>query len=87
MLLDLIIPHYDETLEQGRKMFEMLRLQRIVDFDDFRVILVHDGEDRRFQENVNLDDEYPYQITELTIPHKGVSGAGTPDWMPVTRPG
>ena len=75
MLLDLIIPHYNETPEQGRKMFDMLRLQRMVDFDDFRVILVHDGEEHRFPENANPALNAPYPVTELTIPHRGVSAA------------
>ena len=74
MLLDIIIPHYDEPWEAGRKMFDMLALQRDVGFADFRVILVNDGDlDDPYPQIVR--QHYPYEVVCLTIPHKGVSAA------------
>ncbi len=72
-MLDIIIPHYTEPWGVGEKMFTILALQRGIDFSAFRVLLVNDGEENR------LPDEYfihlPYQVTQISIPHKGVSAA------------
>lgn len=72
-LLDIIITHYKEPFETGKKLFDILALQRGISFDDFRVIVVEDG-----SENVIPDDclaAYPYRIDHITIPHGGVSSA------------
>ena len=73
-ILDLIITHYNENWETCRTMFEMLRLQRGVKPEDFRVILVQDGE------NTTLDMRrmlkvYPFIGNVAQIPHRGVSAA------------
>ena len=71
--LDLIVTHYKEPFEAGKKLFDILGLQRGIDFNDFRVILVEDGSDR-----VIPDDSlaaYPYKIDHIVIPHGGVSAA------------
>lgn len=72
-LLDIIITHYKEPFETGKKLFDILALQRGISFDDFRVIVVEDG-----LENVIPDYclvGYPYKIDHITIPHGGVSAA------------
>ena len=71
--LDLIVTHYKEPWEVGSKFFEMLALQRNIDFDDVSVILVNDGE-----ENALPDfcfDGYPYDVCQISIPKGGVSKA------------
>lgn len=45
MTLDIIIPHYKEPWETVKYGFEMLALQRLVNFDDIHVYLVQDGEE------------------------------------------
>jgi glycosyltransferase involved in cell wall biosynthesis len=71
-LLDIIITHYNEPWSDGRKMFEMLKLQRGVDWKDVRVILVQDGDD----EHLDLErimKVYPFVGTILHLPKGGVS--------------
>ena len=73
MMLDIIIPHYTEPWAVGEKLFSILALQRGIDFSFFRVLLVNDGEEN------SLPDEcfahLPYQVEQISIPHKGVSAA------------
>ena len=64
----------------------MLALQRNVDLNEIRVIVVNDGEDSRLDDDLFKD--YPYEVTNLTIPHGGVSvarnagiDAATADWV------
>ena len=43
MLLDLFITHWTEPWEVGKKNFDMLALQRLIDWSEIRITLVHDG--------------------------------------------
>lgn len=74
MTLDIIVPHYDETWEDGKKLFDILALQRGVNFGEFRVIFVNDGEENNVYPKI-VEQRYPYQTIGLTIPHGGVSAA------------
>lgn len=71
--LDLIITHYKEPLEVGKQMFDMLAMQRMVNFDDVGVILVNDGEENELPKE--CFDGYPYEVCQMNIPHGGVSKA------------
>ena len=71
-MLDIIITHYKEPFEVGEKMFKIIALQRCVDFDQIRVLIVHDGTDA-FPEECFAG--LPYQVEQVTIPHGGVSAA------------
>lgn len=72
-MLDIVVTHYQEPWSDGEKLFNMIDLQRGIDFRQIRVILVNDGEDNK------LPDEYfqnrKYEVTQLSIPHAGVSAA------------
>ena len=72
-MLDIIVTHYKEPWEIGKPLFEILALQRGIDFSDFRVILVNDGEENHLPDE--LFTEYPYRVDQIDIPHKGVSAA------------
>ena len=72
-LLDIIVTHYKESWATGKKFFDMLALQRCVNFDDIRVILVNDGADGALDESIF--SEYPFKVDVLTIPHGGISAA------------
>lgn len=74
MTLDIIVPHYNEPWEEVSKLFDMLALQRFADFREFRVILVHDGEGPGMARQIR-GRKYPYAVTEVSIPHGGVSAA------------
>lgn len=51
----------------------MVALQRGVDLDEVGVILVNDGEESRLPDE--LFREYPFRVSNITIPHGGVSRA------------
>lgn len=85
-MLDIIITHYKEAWEIGKPMFDLLALQRGVDFGSFRVLLVNDGEENKFPDE--LFKNYPYEVKQINIPHAGVSAArnagienATADWI------
>ena len=42
-MLDIIVTHYKEPFDVGKKLFDMIGLQRCVDLDQIRVLIVHDG--------------------------------------------
>lgn len=71
--LDLIVTHYKSPFSLGKPFFDMIGLQRNINFDDVGVILVNDGEESRLPDELFKD--YPYKVTNITIPHGGVSKA------------
>lgn len=71
--LDIIITHYKEPWEVGKPNFDILALQRGVSPDDFRVLLVNDGEENAFPDE--YFSGYPYKVEQINIPHGGVSAA------------
>ena len=74
-ILDIIVTHRNEEWCVGRKFFEMLKLQRGVEWQDVRVLLVQDGEDGNTLDMGRIMKAYPFVDTVLTIPHGGVSAA------------
>lgn len=72
MLLDIVLTHYNESFDVGKLFFDMLAVQKGVDFSKIRVILVHDGSDFFPEENFS---DYPYKVEQHRIAHKGVSAA------------
>ena len=84
--LDIIVTHYKEPWETGKKLFDSIALQECVDFEDITVLIVNDGEDNDLPEWCFAD--YPYQIDQMSIPKGGVSKArnaglddSTADWV------
>lgn len=75
MLLDIIVPHYDEPWETGQKLFDMLAMQRGVDFSQFRVLLVNDGAKNMIGYPIINSMRYPFKTVCLAFPHRGVSAA------------
>lgn len=73
-MLDLVITHHREAWADGRKMFEMLKMQRGIREGEFRVILVQDGEDGGLDIG-RITRVYPFVQQTITIPHGGVSAA------------
>ena len=70
MLLDLFITHWNEPWEIGEKGFRMLGMQRLVNWDDIRITLVHDGTEK-------FPDEYfrdiPCGVKQVVIPPGGIA--------------
>ena len=84
--LDLIVTHYKEPWSLGKKFFDVLALQRDINFEDVGVILVNDGEENELP--AECFEGYPYEITQMSIPKGGVSkarnaglDASTADWV------
>ena len=73
-LLDIIITHWREPWDVGRKMFEMLRMQRGTDPEKWNVILVQDGPGGGL-DVARILREYPFVKTVLEVPAGGVSAA------------
>ena len=71
-MLDIVITHYNEPYEVGRKLLWMIEFQRCIDFSEIRVTIVNDG-------GYRLPDgelaKFTYPISQLDIPHGGISKA------------
>ena len=72
-MLDIVVTHYQEPWSDGEKLFNMIDLQRGIDFRQIRVILVNDGEDNKLPEEYFQNRRY--EVLQLSIPHAGVSAA------------
>ena len=73
-LLDIIITHAHEPWGIGRKMFEMLKVQRGIEEGDCRVMLVQDGPDDQL-DTARILKVYPFVETVVQNPKGGVSMA------------
>ena len=71
-MLDIIITHYKEPWEVCRKLFWMIDLQRMVDWEQITVTVVNDGGFRLPEERLA---ELHYPVHQLDIPHGGISAA------------
>lgn len=72
MMLDIFITHYKEPWEVGRKGFQMLACQRLVDWSQVRITLVHDGT-KKFPKKYFKD--FPFTVNQVVIPHGGIAAA------------
>ena len=71
-MLDIVITHYKEAFKVGEKLLQIIGLQRCINFDQIRVVIVHDGSSAFPEENFS---DLPYKVEQITIPHGGVSAA------------
>lgn len=71
MKLQILVPHYHETLEEIKPLMDSIAIQQNVPFDEVGVIICHDGKDI---EELTFGD-YPFQIVQIWQEHKGVSAA------------
>lgn len=83
-MLDIIIPHYKETWEVGKKLFAMLDLQRGINFGDIHVTVVNDGPEWHLPDELFADR--PYDVRQLDIEHGGVSKARNAGIDAATQP-
>lgn len=73
--LDLIVTHYKEPWSVGQKFFSMLDIQRGINFDDIRVLIVHDGTEPFPEEAFTGYPGRPYHVDQIRIAHGGISAA------------
>lgn len=71
MRLQILVPHYHEDEQVIRPLLDSLAIQQNVNFNDFGVIICHDGKDIP---DLKLND-YPFEIKQISIDHNGVSAA------------
>ena len=69
MRLQILVPHYKETTEEIRPLFDSIAIQQNVDFGEVGVVICNDGTDTP----INLP-EYPFTVEIHREPHRGVSG-------------
>ena len=72
MLLDLFITHWNEPWEIGEKAFQMLAMQRLVDWNEIRVTLVHDGSEAFPEEKFS---GCPFEVHQVCLEHGGIAKA------------
>ena len=84
-MLDIVISHYNEPWEVGRKLFWMLDLQRGIDWKEINVMVINDGGNRLPEEELA---RLCYPVEQIDIPHSGISAArntgidrGTAEWI------
>lgn len=71
MKLQILIPHYNETVENVKPLLDSVALQQSIDFAEIGVIICHDGKDIPA---LNLM-KYPFEVEQIWQEHRGVSAA------------
>ena len=84
-MLDIIVPRYREPWETGEKLFQIINMQRGIDFGQIRVLLIHDGTEPFPEDNFR---GLRFRVEQVPVPHGGVSAArnagidrATADWI------
>ena len=72
MLLQLLVPQYNETNSEVKPLLDSLLVQQNIDFNEIGVIIVNDGSDTLLDEDW-LSSSYPFEIKYFKAPHQGVS--------------
>lgn len=69
MKLQVLIPHYHETVDVIKPLLDSIAIQQNVDFKEIGAIICHDG-----MEIPNLRfPKYPFKVEQYSCEHKGVS--------------
>ncbi len=71
MILQILIPHYDEPYETIRPLLTSIALQQGIDFAELGVIICNDGDDVIFDRDALK--KYPFDIQYIVQEHRGVS--------------
>ena len=71
--LDIIVPHYKEDIRLMDPMLGILKLQRNVAWDSFRVVVVCDGMD--IEMPAGWGSDLPFTVAIHRVPHGGISAA------------
>lgn len=69
--LTIVVPHYHETWEECKFLFDSIEIQHGIDFNDFSVLIVNDGDDVVLDKSVF--ENYKYEINYVIKPHGGLS--------------
>ena len=69
--LTLVVLHYKEPWEICKPLFDSIELQHGINFDDFKVMVVNDGDEGLLDKAVF--EPYRYEIEYVVKPHGGIS--------------
>lgn len=72
MILQILVPQYEETDDIIKNLLNSITLQQNIDFNDIGVIICNDGSDIILNEE--LFKQYPFNIEYHKEPHRGRSG-------------
>lgn len=69
--LTLVVPHYKEDWNLCKFLFDSIEIQHGIDFNDFDVLVVNDGDEVVLDKS--LFEKYSYEINYVVKPHGGLS--------------
>ena len=69
--LSVCVPHYNESFETCKFLFDSIAMQRGVDLNEIEVLVGNDGLDNPVFPDMFKD--YPYKVTVFPFKHRGVS--------------
>ena len=73
--LDIIITHYNEPWEVGKKLFDSIMMQECLRYESLNIILVQDGKEYALPWSEHLN-AYPFRVSVVTMKeHMGVAAA------------
>ncbi len=75
MRLQILTPHWKEEPWEMHPLLNSLALQQAVNYQDFGVVIVYDGEEATPLPEAEWKQHYPYEITFVHATHGGVSAA------------
>lgn len=73
MKLQILVPHYNETLEIIEPLLDSLAIQQSIDFNELGVIIAYDGEDAKPLPELSWSNDYPFEIKHVHSEKGGVS--------------
>lgn len=71
MKLQILVPHYKESVDVLKPLLDSIAIQQSVDFSEVGVIICHDGRDIPDL----IFNDYPFEIKQISIDKGGVSAA------------
>ena len=69
--LTIVVPHYKEPWETCKFLFDSLEIQHGINFDDFDVLVVNDGDEAVLDQE--LFKKYSFETRYVVKPHRGLS--------------
>jgi len=75
MKLQILVPHYKETVSDMQPLLDSIAIQQNVDFNEVGLVIVHDGDEAIELPEEEWTNKYPFLIEHLHIDHCGVSSA------------
>lgn len=78
MTLDIIVPHYKESWDVCKYLFDSIAMQRGIDFKDINVLMINDGSlEECFLSYADTEamQTYPFKVYFIAKEHAGVSAA------------